>query len=294
MRASGATNIEHRISVVIPTLNAVTFIETAIRSVLGQGYDGLELVVADGGSTDGTLEVLARYRKSIDCLIVREDAGPGHAFNRAVEECNGDVVVALNADDLLLSGALRTIANVMFTQTDIALLQGRAIMIDGQGAPVGLAIPDPFHLERYAYGATRIVHPGSAVRRQWFNRVGGFNTSNRTCWDGELFVDIATAGGRIDSRKDWLACYRVHPSAISSSDGFMRLYMSDRRRIARSIVGTRSSSWAYTAWSLGLRIASVLREPLNLFRRIPAVIRYYSVPHSRWIASMHEKGRGCI
>jgi hypothetical protein len=96
-------------SIVIPTLNQGPFIEDTLLSILGQGYDNLEIIVVDGGSTDDTPAVLERYRPWIRELICEPDRGQSEAINKGFRRATGSILAWLNSDDIFLPGAFRTV-----------------------------------------------------------------------------------------------------------------------------------------------------------------------------------------
>src|SRR6185369_5500635 len=94
-----------KLSVITPTLNQGAFIERAIRSVLDQGYPDLEYLVVDGGSTDGTLDVVRRYEDRIDWWVSEPDKGQTDAIGKGIDRATGDVIAYINSDDYYLPGA---------------------------------------------------------------------------------------------------------------------------------------------------------------------------------------------
>lgn len=96
-------------SIVIPTLNQGTFIEDTLLSILWQGYDNVEIIVVDGGSTDDTPGVLERYRPWISVLISEPDRGQSDAINKGFRRATGSILAWLNSDDFYLPGAFRTV-----------------------------------------------------------------------------------------------------------------------------------------------------------------------------------------
>ncbi|MCP9833658.1 MULTISPECIES: glycosyltransferase family 2 protein [unclassified Cyanobium] len=96
-------------SIVIPTLNQGPFIEDTLLSILWQGYDNVEIIVVDGGSTDETPAVLERYRPWIRVLIREPDKGQSDAINKGFRQSSGSILAWLNSDDIYLPGAFRTV-----------------------------------------------------------------------------------------------------------------------------------------------------------------------------------------
>jgi glycosyltransferase involved in cell wall biosynthesis len=100
-----------RISLITPAYNQEQYIEETIRSVLLQGYPNLEYFVIDGGSTDGTREIIAKYDKWLTYWISEPDAGQAHAINKGIVRITGDIWNWLNSDDVLCPNALKVIGN---------------------------------------------------------------------------------------------------------------------------------------------------------------------------------------
>ncbi|AFY28377.1 glycosyltransferase family 2 protein [Cyanobium gracile] len=103
-------------SIVIPTLNQGPYIEDTLLSILWQGYDNVEIIVVDGGSTDDTPAVLERYRPWISVLISEPDRGQSDAINKGFRRASGSILAWLNSDDLYLPGAFRTVLEAFAAQ----------------------------------------------------------------------------------------------------------------------------------------------------------------------------------
>ncbi len=125
-----------RISVVIPSFNQAAYLESAICSVVDQGYENLELIVIDGGSNDGTLDILSMYEPEISFLISRLDRGPAQAINKGVSKATGMIVGVLHSNDLYMPGVLHHVAQTMETDNGLNWVVGDARLIDEYDEPV--------------------------------------------------------------------------------------------------------------------------------------------------------------
>ena len=108
-----------RISIVTITYNSAATLEETIRSVTMQDYPALEYVIIDGGSTDGTLDIVQKYKDQIQVVVSEPDKGISDAFNKGVSRATGEIIGIINSDDILLPGALQEVAAAYDPQVDV-------------------------------------------------------------------------------------------------------------------------------------------------------------------------------
>lgn len=226
-----------RVSVVTISLNQAPFLERALLSVLEQDYPEIEYVVVDGGSTDGSLEILDRYRDRLSRLIVEPDEGPADALNKGFSHCTGDVCAYVNADDALLPGAVREAVARFVADPRADVVYGHGLIVDGAGCPIRRFHSTPFGRRRYAYGSAVVMQQSTFLLRSAFEAVGGFNTRNRTNWDGELLLDLALAGRRFVRADGYWSIFTLHPASISGSQALADEYAAARRRLFEKAMG---------------------------------------------------------
>jgi len=121
-----------KLSVVIPTLNQVGTIEDTILSIINQNYRNYEIIIMDGGSNDGTLEVVKKYEDWVDFLISGDDSGQSNAINKGFQLASGDIFSWINSDDYYLPGAFSKVVKV-FTESsaiDIVVGNGEIVTLD--------------------------------------------------------------------------------------------------------------------------------------------------------------------
>ena len=111
-----------KISIVTPSFNQADFIEETIRSVICQGYPNLEYIIIDGGSTDGSVEIIKKYEEYLSYWVSEPDRGQAHAINKGISRITGDIFGWINSDDMLLPGSLSTIGKNHKGQEDKILL----------------------------------------------------------------------------------------------------------------------------------------------------------------------------
>jgi glycosyltransferase involved in cell wall biosynthesis len=103
-----------KISIVTACLNSVDYIEETIRSILNQNYPDLEYIIIDGGSTDGTIEVIKKYKSQLKYFISEKDLGHANALNKGFKVSTGEIMAYLNADDIYMPWTLKTISKIFF------------------------------------------------------------------------------------------------------------------------------------------------------------------------------------
>ncbi len=123
-----------KISVVTPNYNQVDFLESTLRSVLEQDYPNLEYIVIDGGSTDGSADLIRSYQDQLSYWVSEPDKGMYHAINKGFAKATGDIMCWINSDDVLWPGALRYVNELFASRPELNWLQGYPSVIDEQGA----------------------------------------------------------------------------------------------------------------------------------------------------------------
>jgi glycosyltransferase involved in cell wall biosynthesis len=226
------------IGIVTISFNQGQFLEEALNSVLDNRRTAdLKYVVVDAGSSDGSRDLLSQYSDRIDILIQEPDKGPADGLNKGFSHCRDCSILGyINADDRLRPGALGWVQDFFDTHPDIDVLLGAIGIIDQQGRVGRRArVSDKFDVRRYAVGACNVFQQGTFFRREIYDRAGGFNIDNRTCWDGELVVDFALAGAAFLSTHKILGDFRIYPASITGSSRLAEAYRADKARIARRI-----------------------------------------------------------
>ena len=121
-----------RVSIVTPSYNQGQFIEETIRSVLLQGYPDLEYIIIDGGSTDGSVEIIRKYEPWLAYWVSEPDRGQSHAINKGLERSTGQLFNWHNSDDVLTPNSLATTAAAMVNHPGASYVHGYSIVIDSQ------------------------------------------------------------------------------------------------------------------------------------------------------------------
>ncbi len=205
------------VSIVTISFNQGEYLERTIRSVLEQDYPRIEYIVADPGSTDGSREILERYRERIAHLLLDPDKGPADGLNRGFAAAGGEIFGYLNADDVLRPGAVRAAVEYLARHPEVDVVSGHAEVIDGGDRVLRRTYSDRMSVRRSLYSAAILIQPSTFFRRRAYAATQGFNVANRVNWDSELFFDMAMAGRRFARSGRIWSGYRLHTGTITQS-----------------------------------------------------------------------------
>lgn len=200
------------IAIITPSYNQGPYLETTIQSVLAQHYPGLEYLVIDGGSTDGTLAILRRYENRLQWLS-EPDTGQANAINKGFRRSSGQIIGWLNSDDIYLPGALARVGEFFQQHPAIDVLYGDFWWIDEQGRKLLARREIPFDANILLYGLNYIGQPTVFFRRQIFDRAGYLDESLHYGLDWEYWLRIAQHGGKFAHLPHFLAATRLHATA---------------------------------------------------------------------------------
>lgn len=224
-----------RISIVIPSLDQGRFLGHAIGSVLDQGYPDLELFVVDGGSTDESRQVIEAHQASLTWWTSEPDRGQSDAIARGMARATGDVVNWLNADDVLLPGALHAVADAFRDLPRAeAVLVGGAVVLDEQGRGGPATRPTPATDPLLPHGPPL----EGGIQASWFltkgawDAVGGVDPDLHFAMDIDLYLRCAEAGVDFVAVDAVVAGYRRHPATKTAAA--WRASISEKRDLLRA------------------------------------------------------------
>ncbi len=234
-------------SIVTPCFNMGRFLEETIQSVLDQDYPNIEYVVVDGGSTDGTLEILKRYEGRLK-YISEADKGQTDAVNKGFGLTSGSLFTFLNADDTLRPGAIRAVVRAFADNPGAAVIYGNAWHVAEDGAHISrypVERYDPANLARRCF----ICQPAAFVRREVFAEIGMLDVEQHYALDYDLWIRIAHRYPKPDCMKKIdvdLATSRLHAS--SKTVGQMAPAMRATMEMLRRHYGYVPFNWLYGYW----------------------------------------------
>ena len=202
------------VSVITPSYQHAEFLEDNLRSVQTQTGPSFEHVVVDGGSTDGTVELLRECEEDYDLRWVSEpDDGQSDALNKGIEMADGEWLIWVNSDDYLLDGALERFAEAIERTPNCDVVYGDHLFVDANGNEIG---------RKYNARPSKLVHKyyyqfagnhSTFFRRGVLESIGGIDASYEYAMDTELFWRVLEADLNLARVRAFLAARRLHEDA---------------------------------------------------------------------------------
>lgn len=213
-----------RFSVITPNYNSAAYLEQTIQSVLKQGRDvELEYIIVDGGSSDGSIDIINRHRAELAHCIIEPDDGPADAINKGFALATGDVVSWLNGDDLYYESTLARIQAAIQENMDASMFFGGCPIIDETGHEIrsGITRFKEFFYplsSRFTYQCVNYIsQPALFFRRSVVDKVGPIRQDMQAAWDYEFILRLWQHGPARRISGDPLAAFRWHEQSISGT-----------------------------------------------------------------------------
>ena len=226
-----------------------------MRSVLEQDFPSLEYVVIDGGSSDGSKQIIARYARALAHWESGPDDGQTHALIKGFRHCTGEILGWLCSDDLLLPGALRAVGEFFRSHPRIAAVYGDALWIDADGRFLRPKKEIDFNRFVLLHDHNYVPQPSMFWRRSLYDKVGGLDPRFELAMDADLWERFSSVT-RIAHIPAFLSCMRFHAGQKT------RARRPDALRedaIIRARPAQRAVPWPRRLAARGLRIAAKLR-----------------------------------
>ena len=200
-----------KISVITPSYNQASYLKQTMDSVLSQDILGMEYVVIDGCSTDGSVELIRSYENRLSAWVSEKDRGQADAVNKGAKRTTGAVIGWLNSDDLYLPGAVQKAMHFLESHPDVDAVYGDVLSIDGEGKLINVMRFDQYCAEDLM--SFRVIsQPGVFFRRSAWDRAGGLNLSYHYLLDHHLWLRMI-AQGKFAYLPEPLAAARFHSAA---------------------------------------------------------------------------------
>ena len=228
-------------SIITISYNQSSFLFKCLASISSQSLDSYEHILVDPGSTDGSRAVIESYPSNLVVPVFEHDSGPPDGLNHGVSRAIGEYLLFINSDDYLLENALSLVycrlqkagfPDIMFLGGYVEKLETGCFQRYYPGSISG---------NIHALGLSHFFQQGTAIKTELVRKLGGFNTSNRTCWDGELFLKIlANPLIRAKRCKDAVAVFVIHPNSITGSGQVKTQYQQDFTNTIRKYYNNRT------------------------------------------------------
>jgi glycosyltransferase involved in cell wall biosynthesis len=225
-----------KISIVTPSYNQGVYLEETIRSVLDQNYQNLEYIVIDGGSTDGSVEVIKKYSSQLAYWVSEKDKGQTDALNKGFHRATGEIVGWLNSDDTYIAGTLRAVAEAFKADTDVDFVFGNKFAVDENQNVIREDRHTKFSFASWILLGSTLSQCASFWKRNLFEKYGYLDDSLQFSMDYEFFCRIGRQIKTKHIRKP-LANFRWHPTSKSStiSDVGIAEYNRIREKYLKSV-----------------------------------------------------------
>ncbi len=236
-----------KFTVITPSYQSAPYLDRCVRSVLAQRCEGIEVeyLVMDGGSTDGTLDLLSGYGDRIDRVISEADRGPADAINKGFALAAGDIIGWLNADDEYMPGTLARVAEGMDRHPEAPFCFGHCPIIDEAGREIRKGVT---LVKRACYPISSrftfqcinyISQPAMFFRKSSMDKAGPLRLDLKAAWDYEFLLRLWRQGRGVPIADPPLAAFRWTPGSISGQH--FRLQFEEEYQAAKADAG---------AWSL--------------------------------------------
>lgn len=251
-----------KISVIIPSFNKVKYIGKTLDSIVDQKYPDLEVIIQDGASTDGTLDIIKRYAKKYPKIIrweSKKDKGQVDAINKGMRKSSGDILAFLNADDIYEKSALSSVAEAFKSHSDAIWFAGQGKVIDGKGLEIAkpvtwyknilLSINSRFFVLVTNY----LMQPSVFLTRRAYKEYGPFSGTKDFVIEYDLWLRLSSKQMPIIVKKN-LSKFRIEPDSITKkrfsdildqdkkiiekyTNNYLILFLHELNNFGRSIIG---------------------------------------------------------
>ena len=246
-------------SILIPSRNAVRWIGEAVSSCLRGGCGSAEVIVVDGGSDDGTVEVLKQFHAKLAYWVSEPDRGQSHALNKALAHAHGEIIGWLNADDYYLPGAFEAATRAFDEHPDAVTVYGDYVRVDAEGHPYARRRQPTFDYWDCLFSYLTVQNTAAFFKRSALESVGGWDENLHYALDYDLVLKQAKLGPVVHVRR-YLGAFRLHPRSKTATKG--QLFLQEARQVRIRHLGCGLGRWGWW-WRHKYHKARVLARMLR-------------------------------
>jgi glycosyltransferase involved in cell wall biosynthesis len=211
------TQLTPIVSIITPSFNQANYLEATIQSVLGQDYPRIEYIIVDGGSTDGSVDVIKKHEGRLAWWVSEQDKGQTDAINKGFNRANGEILAWLNSDDTYNPGAISAAVKFLTENPDVAMIYADCDFINEQGAVIGKFNSAQTDYGRLREGYVHIPQQTMFFRAKYWKELGPLDPSFYFAMDYDLWTRIAAhAPIKYLPGQTW-ANFRLHTSGKTTS-----------------------------------------------------------------------------
>jgi len=205
------------VSVVTPSFNQAAFLEATIQSVLVQNYPRIEYLIIDGGSTDGSVEIIKKYEDKLSWWVSEKDNGQTDAINKGFARAKGDILAWINSDDTYNPGAVGAAAKYLMDHPEIGMVYSDCNYIDEQGRKIGRFPAAQTDYGRLRNGYVHIPQQTMFFRSRYWKELGPLDPSFYFAMDYDLWTRMAAhTAFKYVAGETW-ANFRIHSSGKTTA-----------------------------------------------------------------------------
>jgi glycosyltransferase involved in cell wall biosynthesis len=231
------------VSIITPSFNQAQFLEQTILSVLNQTYKNIEYFVMDGGSNDGSLDIIKKYDANITYWQSKSDLGQADAINQAFKMCKGEIIAFINSDDLLMPNAVETAVSCFEVNSETSLVHGNCTTINALGEEIETVKGNPVRFEKVLEVGMlpNIYQPTCFFNRSQLKRDYFLETSFKYAFDYELILHLLKSRSCLYVNIH-MAAYRVHANAKSQN---INAAFKEKLEVQKMYMSGLNLRWVY-------------------------------------------------
>lgn len=254
-----------RISIVMPSFNQARFIERSIRSVLDQDYPNLDFIICDGGSSDGSVDVIRSHERRLSFWVSEPDGGQTPALIKGFARSTGEIQAWLCSDDLLEPGALHEVAAFFRNRPEARVVYGDSYWIDESDRPIRPKKEHDFSRFIWLHHENHIPQPSTFWRRSLYEEVGGLDPRFNLAMDADLWIRFADVTPLHHVPRIW-SRMRSYPEQKNQR---LRARSDEEDRLIRSRYLDAQPGWYRRLMKLAARGARIGRKAVGGAYRHP-------------------------